>query len=45
MKLPHKHYKNDDKIDFLLEEEKASDIWEIQKDYKFFGFYAIEKNA
>ncbi|QQN55997.1 winged helix-turn-helix transcriptional regulator [Anaerococcus obesiensis] len=26
MKLPHKHYKNDDKIDFLLEEEKASDI-------------------
>lgn len=26
MKLPHKHYENDDKIDFLLEENKADDI-------------------
>ena len=26
MKLPHKHHKNDDKIDFLLEENKADDI-------------------
>ncbi|MDU5503899.1 MAG: metalloregulator ArsR/SmtB family transcription factor [Anaerococcus vaginalis] len=26
MKLPHKHYKDDDKIDFLLEENMAENI-------------------
>ena len=26
MKLPHKHYKDDDKIDFLLEEEISDNI-------------------
>ncbi len=26
MKLPHKHYKDDDKIDFLLEEEMSDNI-------------------
>ena len=26
MKLPHKHYKDDDKIDFLLEEEMSDTI-------------------
>ena len=51
MKLPHKHYKDDDKIDFLIEEEKVEEIskafnkYPILKDFKYFGYCAIEKNV
>lgn len=34
MKLPHKHYQDDDKIDFLIEENKAIDI---SKAFKHLG--------